>query len=203
MLAGILFPLCLGPVLGLAENPLAVAPVVVTWLLAVRFLPRWAVPLAFLVAAIVIVADLGIRGTAVDLAAFDTVILGGSVYAGKLNKNTASFAQEHEDELLTKRLGLFTGGATPPGTKDYVEKLYPAALVRHASAIDILGGLFQADKINFVYKKIIASMRENDKTPGGFHEPTIDPAVIWAFANKMKATTADPTRKRDDHENLG
>lgn len=139
----------------------------------------------------------------VDLAAFDTVILGGSVYAGKLNKNTASFAQEHEDELLTKRLGLFTGGATPPGTKDYVEKLYPAALVRHASAIDILGGLFQADKINFVYKKIIASMRENDKTPGGFHEPTIDPAVIWAFANKMKATTADPTRKRDDHENLG
>ena len=74
MLAGILFPLCLGPVLGLAENPLAVAPVVLTWLLAVRFLPRWAVPLAFLVAAIVIVADLTIRGTAVDLAAFAPVV---------------------------------------------------------------------------------------------------------------------------------
>jgi len=74
MLAGVLFPLCLGPVLGLADNPLAVAPVVVTWLVAVRLVPRWAVPLAFLVAAIVIVVDLAVRGTAVDAARFAPVL---------------------------------------------------------------------------------------------------------------------------------
>lgn len=54
MLAGILFQLCLGPVTGLAHDPWAVAPVVLTWLIALRFAPRWAVPLAFCTAAIVI-----------------------------------------------------------------------------------------------------------------------------------------------------
>ena len=52
MLAGVLLQLCLGPVTGLAMNPLAVAPVVAVWLLAMRFVPRWAAPLAFLTAAI-------------------------------------------------------------------------------------------------------------------------------------------------------
>lgn len=69
MLAGILFQLCLGPITGLAENPLAVAPVVAVWLIALRLLPRWAVPLAFATAAVVIGVDVAVSGTTVDLAA--------------------------------------------------------------------------------------------------------------------------------------
>ncbi|WP_440714132.1 benzoate/H(+) symporter BenE family transporter [Gordonia sp. FQ] len=68
MLAGILFQLCLGPITGLAENPTAVAPVVVVWLLALRFLPRWAAPLAFLAAAVVIGVHLAVSGDAVTAA---------------------------------------------------------------------------------------------------------------------------------------
>lgn len=64
MLAGVLFPLCLGPVTGLAVNPLEVAPVVVVWLIAARFLPRWAVPLAFVAAAVVIGVHVAVAGTA-------------------------------------------------------------------------------------------------------------------------------------------
>lgn len=58
MLAGVLFQLCLGPVLGVAQNPLAVAPVIAVWALAQRLAPRWASPLAFLAAAVVIVVSL-------------------------------------------------------------------------------------------------------------------------------------------------
>ncbi|WP_029431463.1 benzoate/H(+) symporter BenE family transporter [Blastococcus sp. URHD0036] len=68
MLAGVLLQLCLGPVTGLADNPLAVAPVVAVWLLAMRFLPRWAAPLAFLTAAVVIGVDLAVSGTSIDPA---------------------------------------------------------------------------------------------------------------------------------------
>lgn len=68
MLAGILFQLCLGPILGLVENPLAVAPVILVWLLAMRLLPRWAAPLAFLTATIVIGADLLLSGVTVEAA---------------------------------------------------------------------------------------------------------------------------------------
>lgn len=66
MLAGVLFQLCLGPITGLATNPLQVAPVVAVWLLALRFLPRWAAPLAFLTAAIVIGVHVGTSGAAID-----------------------------------------------------------------------------------------------------------------------------------------
>ncbi|MFT4235758.1 MAG: benzoate/H(+) symporter BenE family transporter [Microbacterium sp.] len=62
MLAGILFQLCLGPVTGLADNPWAVAPVIVVWLAATRFLPRWAAPLAFAAAAVVIGIDVARSG---------------------------------------------------------------------------------------------------------------------------------------------
>ncbi len=68
MLAGVLFQLCLGPITGLAENPIDVAPVVVVWLLTMRFLPRWAAPFAFVVAAIVIAIHVGTSGTTIDLA---------------------------------------------------------------------------------------------------------------------------------------
>lgn len=54
MLAGVLLRLCLGPITGLAINPLAVAWVIAVWLLALRLLSRWAAPLAFLTAASVI-----------------------------------------------------------------------------------------------------------------------------------------------------
>lgn len=66
MLAGVVFQLCLGPVIGLSANPLAVAPVVIVWLLAMRFLPRWAAPLAFLASAVVIVASIALTGKDVD-----------------------------------------------------------------------------------------------------------------------------------------
>lgn len=66
MLAGILFQLCLGPVTGMADNPFAVGPVVLAWLLGMRFLPRWAAPLAFVAAAAVIAVDVAMSGASID-----------------------------------------------------------------------------------------------------------------------------------------
>lgn len=66
MLAGIVFQLCLGIVTGLAAGPLEVAPVVIVWLVAQRFLPRWASPLAFLTAAAVIVVHIALTGASID-----------------------------------------------------------------------------------------------------------------------------------------
>ncbi|MTV26735.1 benzoate/H(+) symporter BenE family transporter [Nitriliruptoraceae bacterium ZYF776] len=68
MLAGVLFQLCLGPVVGLGENPAAVAPVVVVWLLALRWSPRFAAPLAFGAAAVVIGVSVATSGAVIDPA---------------------------------------------------------------------------------------------------------------------------------------
>ncbi|WP_110207323.1 benzoate/H(+) symporter BenE family transporter [Nocardioides daejeonensis] len=54
MLAGVLVPLCLAPVLALVDEPLLVTPVVLTWLVLLRLAPKAAVPTAFVVALAVI-----------------------------------------------------------------------------------------------------------------------------------------------------
>ncbi|WP_406248421.1 benzoate/H(+) symporter BenE family transporter [Microbacterium sp. M] len=66
MLAGVLLPLCLAPITGIAENPWGVLPVVLTWLVFARFAPRWAVPLAFVAAAVVVAIDLFRTGAHMD-----------------------------------------------------------------------------------------------------------------------------------------
>lgn len=68
MLAGVLLPLCLAPITGIVANPWGVLPVVLTWLVFARLAPRWAVPLAFVAAAVVVAATLASEGSAVDPA---------------------------------------------------------------------------------------------------------------------------------------
>ncbi|GEK85773.1 benzoate/H(+) symporter BenE family transporter [Microbacterium aerolatum] len=68
MLAGILLPLCLAPITGIAVNPWGVLPVLLTWLVFVRLAPRWAVPLAFVAAAIVVGVEWIRSGSTVEAA---------------------------------------------------------------------------------------------------------------------------------------
>ncbi len=44
----------------------------------------------------------------IDLAGFETVVVGSPVYAGRINKRVKRFCSNHESTLLAKRLGLFT-----------------------------------------------------------------------------------------------
>lgn len=64
MLAGVLLTLCAAPFLAVVEEPAAIAPVMLTWLLLVVYRRRWAVPGA-LAAAVVVMAIDGVFG-AVD-----------------------------------------------------------------------------------------------------------------------------------------
>ncbi|WP_307855892.1 benzoate/H(+) symporter BenE family transporter [Nocardioides faecalis] len=61
MLAGVLLPLCLAPVVALVESPEVVAPVVLTWLVLLRLAPRWAVPGALAVALAIVAATAHVR----------------------------------------------------------------------------------------------------------------------------------------------
>lgn len=65
MLAGVVVELCLAPVTSLVDQPAAVIPIVVAWLIGVRFFARWAVPVAFVVAAVVIGVDMVRRGESI------------------------------------------------------------------------------------------------------------------------------------------
>ncbi|QEO09714.1 benzoate/H(+) symporter BenE family transporter [Protaetiibacter larvae] len=65
MLAGILFPICIAPVLAAVQLPALAVPVVVVWLLLARLAPRWAVPGAVVATVVVVI----VSGEGADLAA--------------------------------------------------------------------------------------------------------------------------------------
>ncbi|WP_091031808.1 benzoate/H(+) symporter BenE family transporter [Microbacterium oxydans] len=75
MLAGVLLPLCLAPITGIVANPWGVIPVVLTWLVFARLAPRWAVPLAFVAAAVVVAVSLIGASTVDEGAPFDPAVL--------------------------------------------------------------------------------------------------------------------------------
>lgn len=66
MLAGVVLALCLAPVAAFRDDPGAIAPLVVVWLLGVRLAPRWAVPAAFIAAGVVIGVDMVRQGTTIS-----------------------------------------------------------------------------------------------------------------------------------------
>ncbi len=67
MLAGVLVPICLEPVIGLADSPAYVGPVVVAWLVMHRISRRWAVPVSLAVALVVVLVSAGDSVAAGDL----------------------------------------------------------------------------------------------------------------------------------------
>jgi len=70
MLAGVLLPLCLAPFKSLGSAPLLIAPVVLCWIVLMKFAPRWSVPGSLLVALAVIgihIASNGVLVPADDL----------------------------------------------------------------------------------------------------------------------------------------
>lgn len=74
MLAGVLLQLCLAPFQALGSVPLFVAPVIVCWLVMMKFAPRWSVPAALVVALAVIGFSLASSGTTLDGALLPTLV---------------------------------------------------------------------------------------------------------------------------------
>lgn len=67
MLAGVLLSLCLEPLVALTAAPLLVAPVIVVWLLLVRLAPRWATPVAFGLAVVLVLVTVAAGDAALGL----------------------------------------------------------------------------------------------------------------------------------------
>lgn len=62
MLAGVLVALCLAPVRALVDQPLDILPIVLVWLVLIRFAPTWASPAAFAVGLIVLGVEAALHG---------------------------------------------------------------------------------------------------------------------------------------------
>jgi menaquinone-dependent protoporphyrinogen oxidase len=96
------------------------------------------------------------RDLAVDLDRYDTVVVGGSIHAGSVQRAVKRLLAESAEVLLSKRLGLYLcclyEGAT---AKEQLEGAFPEALRDHAAALGLFGGRLDFDKMSDFERAVV------------------------------------------------
>jgi menaquinone-dependent protoporphyrinogen oxidase len=95
------------------------------------------------------------QGGIPDLAAFDNIIIGSSIYAGMMRKEAKVFMSQNAGVLREKKLGLFISGLGGSEEEVNFEKIFPNDIFKAAKAVSFLGGIFDPKKANIMERLII------------------------------------------------
>ena len=103
-------------------------------------------------------------GKNVDLAQYDKVVIGGSVYIGRIQKEVTEFCTSNLNMLKSKKLGLFIccmrdGDIAEQELKD----AFPQELRSNAVAKGYFGGEFIFNKMGFMDRLIVKKVSKVDK----------------------------------------
>ncbi|MFR1709563.1 MAG: flavodoxin domain-containing protein [Clostridium sp.] len=128
------------------------------------------------------VTVININNKVKEIKSFDTIIIGGSIYMGKIQKDISNFCKQNKNILLRKKIGLFICCYTPIEQTDFINNFYDSDLLRHSKINSILGGEMRYDKMNFFYKKLFQSLNKIEGFKKGVIEPSISQHQIKKFS---------------------
>ena len=116
---------------------------------------------------------------------FETVLIGGSVYGGRIQKEVVSFCEREQDLLERKRVGLFIC-CLFEGERGMAElnAAFPAWLLAHAAARELLGGEIRMDRLSLGDRILVR----------GLMRPPRDISAIHADAIQRMAAAASGKR---------
>lgn len=116
-----------------------------------------------------------------QLKEFDTVIVGGSIHEGMIQRSVYKFCEDNLEELLKKEVGLFVCCIDPDADeKELIARTFPEKLVEHALASGFFGGELNIKKMNLLQKIMTRKAARLQK------EPDIDFRKIVEFARKLQ-----------------
>lgn len=132
----------------------------------------------------VLSVDLKREHVQLNLLEFDTVIIGGSIHAGSIQRRIKQFMKQHHDELLEKDLGLFLCCMREGDIAiEQFNNAFPQHLRKNSAAMGLFGGEFLFSEMNFLEKQIVR------KVVGVTTEQTnLDFESIREFASKINNT---------------
>lgn len=100
----------------------------------------------------------------IDLSRYDKVIIGSSIYFGKVHKEASQFCIKNLNILKKKKMGIFICGML----KDNVEKEFNSSfapeVLTNAVAKEFLGGEFKFKKMNPMEKFMVKRISKMDKS---------------------------------------
>lgn len=97
------------------------------------------------------------RGTTADISAYDTIVIGTSIYMGKPLKVLTPFCKRHEDALLSKRVALYMCCIQDQdkSVQDQFAIAFPLKLRAHAIAMALMGGEVDPSRLKFLDAQIM------------------------------------------------
>lgn len=101
----------------------------------------------------------------VNLSLYNKVIIGGSIYMGKIQKEVSDFCSKYLGELKEKEVGLFICGMQEGDSiNTEINQNFPKELIEMATVIKHFGGEFDFSKMSLFEKlivKIVAKTSSN------------------------------------------
>jgi menaquinone-dependent protoporphyrinogen oxidase len=129
----------------------------------------------------VLSVDLKKEKTIFDLKDFDTVIIGGSIHAGNIQRRIKQFMKHNHDALVDKNLGLFLCCMRSGDIAiEQFNHAFPQELRKNSVAMGLFGGEFLVSKMNFFERHVVK------KVDGIISDQSnLDIGSIMEFASKI------------------
>lgn len=121
------------------------------------------------------------RRRRVNLDWYETIIIGGSIHEGMIQRSVRNFCENNLDVLLKKQVGLFVCCVDPEADEnELIDRAFPRKLVEHALASGFFGGELNIKKMNLLQKIMTRKAARLQK------EPEIDFQKILKFARTLQ-----------------
>jgi len=101
---------------------------------------------------------------AIDLTPYDKVIIGGSIYAGKIRKEAWEFCEKNLNILKEKKIALFICGMHEKNAETELNAAFPHELLNRAIAKEFFGGEFRFQKMNLLERFVVKKVTNADKS---------------------------------------
>lgn len=93
-------------------------------------------------------------GNIPELSQYERVIIGGSIYAGRIQKEVSDFCTNNLNILKQKKVGLYLCCINKKEAETQIKNVYPKELIDTASAVENFGGEFKFKEMNFMERAI-------------------------------------------------
>lgn len=121
-----------------------------------------------------------------NLKKYDTIIVGGSIHEGMIQRSVYKFCESNLDILMEKQVGLFVCCIDPDADeKELIKSAFPGPLLEHALASGFFGGELNIKKMNLLQKIMTRKAARLQK------EPDIDFQRILEFARTIHELGSD------------
>jgi len=113
----------------------------------------------------------------VDLSCYETVIIGGSIHAGGIQREVKKFIKENTIILMQKRVALYLCCMNEPEERREFEANYPELLRNHSVYNAIAGGEYLFEKMNFIEKFLVRKISGVSSTQSKLRYNEVDNLV--------------------------